>query len=92
MKSAYELAMERLDKSAPTTKLTDAQKKKIAELNEKHQAKIAEREIFLKDQINEAIGKGEMEAVEQLEKQLVSERKVLNEELEEKKEAVRNKK
>lgn len=91
MKSAYELAMERLDKSAPTTKLTDTQKKKIAELNEKHQAKIAEREIFLKDQITEAIGKGELEAIEQLEKQLVSERKVLNEELEEKKEAVRKK-
>ena len=91
MKSAYELAMERLDKSAPTTKLTDAQKKEIAELNKKHQAKIAEREIFLKDQITEAIAKGEMEAVEQLEKQLVSERKVLNEELEESKEEVRKK-
>ncbi len=92
MKSAYELAMERLDKSAPTQKLTDAQKKKIAALTEKYQAKIAEREIFLKDQITEAISKREYEAVEQLEKQLVSERKVLNGELEEKKEAVRKKK
>lgn len=91
MKSAYELAMERLDKSAPTKKLTDAQKKKIAELTEKYQAKIAEREIFLKDQITEALSKGEREAVEQLDKQLTSERKVLNAELEEKKEAIRNK-
>jgi hypothetical protein len=92
MKSAYELAMERLDKSAPTQKLTDTQKKKIAALTEKFQAKIAEREIFLKDQINEALSKGEREAVEQLDKQLTSERKVLNQELEEKKEAIRNKK
>ena len=91
MKSAYELAMERLDKSAPTVKLTDKQKKEIAKLNEKYEAKIAEREIFLKDQISEAIGKGEVEAIEQLEKQLISERKVLTEELEEKKEAIRSK-
>lgn len=91
MKSAYELAMERLDKSAPTKKLTAAQKKKIADVSDKYQSKIAEREIFLKDQITEARRQGEMEAVEQLEKQLVSERKVLNEELEEKKEAIRNK-
>ena len=92
MKSAYELAMERLDKSTPTVKLTDAQKKKIADLNEKYQAKIAERELFLKDQITEALSKGEMEAVQQLDKQLTSERKVLTQELEEKKEAIRNKK
>ena len=59
-------------------------------MNETYQAKIAEREIFLKDQIAEAVGKGDIEAIEQLEKQLVSERKVLNDELEEKKEAVRN--
>ena len=90
MKSAYELAMERLDKSSPTTKLTDAQKREIAELNETYQAKIAEREIFLKDQIAEAVGKGDYQAIEQLEKQLVSERRVLNGELEEKKEAVRH--
>lgn len=92
MKSAYELAMERLNKTAPAAKLTAAQKKQIAELNERYQAKIAEREIFLKDQITEAIGKGDVEAIEQIEKQLASERRALNEELEEKKEAVRNNK
>ncbi|HAV62440.1 MAG TPA: hypothetical protein DCY13_08765 [Verrucomicrobiales bacterium] len=90
MKSAYELAMERLNKSAPTTKLTDQQKKEIADLNEKYQAKIAEREIFLKDKLGEAVGKGDFEAAEQLEKQISSERRALNDELEEKKQAVRN--
>ena len=32
MKSAYELAMERLNKNAPVAKLTDEQKKDLAEL------------------------------------------------------------
>jgi hypothetical protein len=89
MKSAYELAMERLNKSAPVEKLNAAQKTEIAELNEKYQARIAERELFLKDKIAEAIGKGAYEEVGEIERQLSSERKALNEELEEKKEAVR---
>ncbi len=88
MKSSLELAMERLNKTAPVEKLSAAQKKEIAELNEKCQAKIAEREIFLKDQINEARAKGAYEEVEQLEKQLASERRALTGELEEKKEAI----
>lgn len=89
MKSAYELAMERLNKTAPVEKLSAAQKKDIADLNEKYQAKIAEREIFLKDKITAAISKGAYDEIEDIERQLVSERKALNEELEEKKEAVR---
>ena len=89
MKSAYELAMERLNKTAPVEKMTEAQKRQIAGLSEKYQAKIAEREIFLKDQITAAIGKGAYEDVEQLEKQLASERRALAGELEEKKEAIR---
>ena len=46
MKSSYELAMERLNKSAPTTKLTADQKKQLAELDSQYAAKIAQREIF----------------------------------------------
>jgi hypothetical protein len=90
MKSAYELAMERLSKSAPLTKLTDAQKKEIAEIDSRYAAKIAEREIFLKDEMTKAAHKGDFEAMEQLEKQLVNERKALTEEMEEKKEKVRS--
>ena len=89
MKSAYELAMERLNKSTPLAKLTDAQKKEIAEIDSRYGAKIAEREIFLKEEITKAMHKGDYEAVEQLEKQLVNERKALNEEREEKKSKVR---
>ncbi len=90
MKSAYELAMERLGKQAPTVKLTPEQKKDLAELDSIYAAKIAERELFLKEQIYKATSAGEFEAIEQLEKQMVSERKALNAEMEEKKEKVRN--
>jgi hypothetical protein len=89
MKSAYELAMERLSKSAPTVKLTGAQKKQLAELDSRYSAKIAEREIFLKDELAAAAAKGDFEAVAQLEKQLVSARKSLQSDLEEKKAKVR---
>jgi hypothetical protein len=89
MKSAYELAMERLNKTSAIVKLTDKQKKQLAELDSKYQAKIAEREIGLKDEITKAGGKGDWEAMENLEKQLVGERKKLQAELEEKKEQLR---
>jgi hypothetical protein len=89
MKSAYELAMERLNKSAPAVVLTDEQKKQLAELDSRYSAKIAEREIFLKDERAAAAAKGDMEAVAQLEKQLISVRKSLQVELEEKKDKIR---
>ena len=89
MKSAYELAMERLNKSTPLAKLNDAQKKEIAELDSRYSAKIAEREIFLKAEIAKAVAKGDYEEMEKIEKQLVNERKALQEEREEKKQKVR---
>lgn len=90
MKSAYELAMERLNKEAPPpAKLTDEQKKQLAELDSICSAKIAEREIFLNGERAKAAAKGDYEAMEQLEKQLVSDRKSLQAELEEKKEKIR---
>ena len=89
MKTAYELAMERLSKSSPTTKLTEQQKKEIAELESIYKAKVADREIFVKGEIAKAVDKGDGEAIEQLEKQLISDRKALQAELEEKKEKVR---
>ena len=86
MKSSYELAMERLNKASPTVKMTAEKKKQLAELDSKYAAKIAEREIFLKDNLAAAYAKGDYEAVAQLEKQMLSDRKSINAELEEKKE------
>ena len=90
MKSSYELAMERLGKASPTVKLTAEQKQEIAELESKCAAKLAERELLLKGEIAKAIDKGDAEAVGQLEKQLLSDRKTLRAECEEKKEKVRS--
>ncbi len=89
MKTAYELAMERLSKDSPTVKLTEDQKRQLAELESQCAAKIAERELFLKGEIIKAIDKGDDAAVEQLEKQLVSDRKSLRAEFDEKKDKVR---
>jgi ABC-type transport system involved in cytochrome c biogenesis ATPase subunit len=89
MKTAYELAMERLSKASPAATLSAGQKKDIAELESRTAAKIAERELFLKGEIVKAIDRQDEEAVQQLEKQLVSERKGLRADLEEQKEKVR---
>ena len=51
MKSAYELAMERLEKDSPVTALSDEQKAAIAEIDSLYQSKIAEKEVFLTDLI-----------------------------------------
>jgi hypothetical protein len=92
MKSAYELAMERLNKTSPTVKLNDQQKQEIAELESKYQAKIAEREIALKDEVHAAESAGDWTKAAELQQQLVNERKKLQGDLEEKKEQVRDKK
>lgn len=90
MKSSYELAMERLKKASPTVKLTAGQKKSLAELDSKYAAKVAEREIALKDDIDKATFAGEAKKAEELQRQLVEDRKKLQGELEEKKDRVRS--
>ena len=89
MKSAYELAMERLNKASPAVKLTDKQRMELAEIDSKFAAKIAERELLLQDELRKAGAKGDLEAIEQIEKQLVSNRKTLEAEKEAKKDKVR---
>ena len=81
--------MERLEKESPTQALSDEQKVKLAEISKVYEAKIADREVFLNGEIAKAEAAGEFEAIEQLNKQLASERKVLEEELEQKKNGIR---
>lgn len=87
MKSAYELAMERLTKAAPTVKLSEEQKKELAELDSKYAAKVAEREIALNTAIKQA--EGDMSQIDALREQLAMEKRKIQAELEEKKEHVR---
>lgn len=91
MKSAYELAMERLAKSDPNSAkpLSPAQKARLAELDRVYQGKAAEREIFLKKQLNDALAKGEAEEADKVRQQLASEKARLEEERDAEKERVR---
>lgn len=91
MKSAYELAMERLQKQSPASKLTAAQKEQINELDALYKAKRAEKELFLKGEIAKAAAAGDGESYEQLQQQLARELKRLESDCEEKKEKVRSK-
>jgi hypothetical protein len=89
MKSAYELAMERLTKDQPVVTLTGDQKKQLAEVDSTFKARIAEKELFLKGEIQKAQSAGKFEEVESLEKQLASDIKRLQEDCEAKKEKLR---
>ena len=89
MKSAYELAMERLQKTSPSLSLSEEQKEALAEIDSKYRAKIAEKELFLKDQIRKAQTDGKVDDIDSLEKQLALEIRRLQEECEAKKEKLR---
>ena len=89
MKSAYELAMERLQKGSPTITLTAEQKAELAEIDSSFNAKIAERKIFLTDQITKAATAGKFDDMESLEKQLTADVRRLHEDCEQKKEKLR---
>ena len=90
MKSAYELAMERLAKSDPSSgPLTPEQKSRLAEIDRVYKGKLAEREIFLKKQLDEAFAAEKFEDAEKIKQQLASERARIEEDKEEEKERVR---
>lgn len=91
MKSAYDLAMERLTKSDPAAgkPLTAEQKGRLAEIDRVFQGKLAEREIFLKKQLDDAWAAQNAEEVGKIKQQLASERARLDEEREAEKERVR---
>jgi hypothetical protein len=89
MKSAYELAMERLEKKAPSVALTAEQKAQIAEIDSTFKARIAERELFLKGEINKVQNAGKLEEAESLQKQLIIDLRRLQEDAEAKKDQLR---
>ncbi len=86
MKSAYELAMSRLEKSAPAVPLTDDQKARLASVDCEIDAKIAEKKIFLEDQLSKAA----FHEQEEIRRQLVSELSRLEEKREREKNKIRS--
>ena len=73
LKSAYELAMERLEqKQGKLGPMNDDQKKALAEIDAQAKAKIAEIEILTGKRIAEARAKGDGEELQKLEAQKLS--------------------
>jgi hypothetical protein len=91
MKSAYQLAMERLAKSDPEASrpLTPEKKARLAELDRVYKGKLAEREIFLRQALDQALAKGKQEDIDPIKKQIASERTRIEEEREAEKDKVR---
>ncbi len=89
MKSAYELAMERLQKNQPAVSLSEEQKRALAEIDNRFTAQIAERKVFLGGKIDLARLQGDHVALAELEDQLRREVKRLEIESEEEKEKIR---
>ena len=89
MKSAYELAMERLEKQSPVAKVSDEQRQALAETDQTYKAKIAEREVFLSSLIQKAVASGDLMEVENIRLQLSRDVRRLQEECESKKSKLR---
>ena len=91
MKSAYELAMERLAKHepAPGRALTPEQKSRLADIDRVYQGRLAEREIFLKQQLNDALAASNFEETRKIQEQMASEKARLDEDREAEKNKVR---
>lgn len=87
MKSAYELAMERM--GGDEKPLTAEQKEQIADVDAKYKAKIAERRIFLEKAIQDVLAQEKTEEAEELRSQLVQETAKLEAKSEEEKDRIR---
>jgi hypothetical protein len=92
MKSAYELAMERLSKSDPASSrpITPEQRARLAEVDRLYQGKLAEREIFLKQRLEQAHSGRDADEVDKIKKQIASEKARIEEDRESEKERVRS--
>jgi len=90
MKSAYELAMERLEKESPQVKISEEKKQEIAGIDRKYRAKIAERELFLRGKLEEAREKEDLASVAQIEDELARDIRSLEARCEEEKGAARD--
>ncbi len=89
MKSAYELAMERLAATEPAVELTDDQKQRIADVEAKCRADIAAKELLLRGEMEKSRAAGEADQVTQLQRQLADEIRRFEERRDREKNAIR---
>ncbi|MFH1741774.1 MAG: hypothetical protein ABIH23_22440 [bacterium] len=91
MKTAYELAMERLEKESPSSgkKMTADQKKRLGEVEDQGQAKIAERRIMAEKEIRDLQMQGKFEEIRKTQDDLATDIRKIEEEKEVKKNRIR---
>ena len=89
MKSAYELAMARLEAKDPGVLLTEDQKLRIAEIEAKCKADIAAKELLLQGEVAKVAASGVTEEVTQIRRQLADDIRRFETKREREKEAVR---
>jgi hypothetical protein len=90
MKSALELAMEKVDRQAGKRRiLTDDQKQRLQEVGKELAAGVAEVEIMARQRMVEAGAAGNVERLQELEDQTARETARLRREAERKKRAIR---
>jgi hypothetical protein len=84
LKSAWELALEKLNaqEAAPVERLSEDQKKAIAEIRARYKAKVAEAEIAAESHIKQLVQTGAFDQIEAVRRKLVDDRNRLNREME----------
>jgi hypothetical protein len=89
MKSAYELAMERLAAKEPVVQLSADQKQRIAAIEAKCKADIAAKELLLHGELAKSIEAGATDEAAKIQRQLSDEIRRFEEKREREKDAVR---
>lgn len=90
MKSAYELAMERLGQQAPVRKLSGSQKQRMAELDSVCQARIAQLDLAMQEEVTRFLSAGDAEKAAQARATFIAEKQQLERDREAQKETIRN--
>ena len=90
MKSAYELAMERLAAKEPVLQLSADQKQRIAAIEAKCTADIAAKELLLQSELAKTLAAGATEEAAKIQRQLTDEIRRFEEKREREKDAVRS--
>jgi len=89
MKSAYELAMERLAAEEPVVQLSAGQKQRIAAIEAKCKADIAAKELLLQGELAKTLAAGATDEAAKIQRQLTDEIRRFEERREREKDAVR---
>ena len=89
LKSAFQIALEKLEGSGQVRELSDSQRESIAAVRRKYRARIAEQEIEMQGQVRAARQSGKFHEIEKLQGRLAAERRRLEDRMESEIEEIR---